>query len=138
MVRIQSPVLNVHASKEKVHRFLLTFSNYELLLPQEQVSDFKCLENGFSFKAAGNFLLELSLESQTENALHFVGSKQNPFPFELSIQIQEELDSTKGSIEIKADVNMMMKMLLEKPLQKLLQQMTNNLEQQLQLLDVKE
>ncbi|MEN9742763.1 MAG: hypothetical protein RLZZ65_568 [Bacteroidota bacterium] len=138
MVRIQSPVLNVHASQDKVQRFLSTFANYELLLPKEQVSDFQCLENGFSFKAAGNFLLALSLESHTDHSFHFKGSPQNPFPFELTIQLQEAQGITNGSIEIKADVNMMMKMLLEKPLQKLLQQMTNNLEQQLQLLDVKE
>jgi hypothetical protein len=40
-------------------------------------------------------------------------------------------DSTIGYIEIKADVNMMLKMLIEKPLQKLLTEMAFNLAAQL-------
>jgi carbon monoxide dehydrogenase subunit G len=101
------------------------------LLPENQTSGFQCSPSQFSFKAAGQ--IELTLEKQLieTKLLHFKGAKSNPFAFDLFVHLQPEDNATKGFIEIKADLNMMLKMLVEKPLQKLLTEMASNLATQL-------
>jgi hypothetical protein len=73
--------------------------------------------------------VHLSLEKQTATAqlLHFKGLPTNPFAFDLFVHLQQQEGQTTGHIEIKADLNMMLKMLVEKPLQKLLAEMAANL-----------
>ena len=100
-------------------------------MPKDQVSNFIATEQGFSFKAAGNFLLGLEKQEANEQGIKFIGVQNNPFPFDLQIHLKELDAQTSGFIEINADINMMLRMLLEKPLQKLLQDMANNLEQAL-------
>jgi hypothetical protein len=114
-----------------VTRYLNNCSNYEYLLPKDQVSNFIATEQGFSFKAAGNFLLGLEKQEANQQGIKFIGVQNNPFPFDLQIHLKELDAQTSGFIEINADINMMLRMLLEKPLQKLLQDMANNLEQAL-------
>jgi carbon monoxide dehydrogenase subunit G len=85
----------------------------------------------FHIDSAGQ--IELTLEKQLieTKLLHFKGAKSNPFAFDLYVHLQPEDNATKGFIEIKADLNMMLKMLVEKPLQKLLTEMASNLATQL-------
>ena len=131
MVQIKSQVFSFATPLETVTRYLNNCSNYEYLLPKDQVSNFIATEQGFSFKAAGNFLLGLEKQEANEQGIKFIGVQKNPFSFDLEIHLQELNNQTTGFIEINADINMMLRMLLEKPLQKLLQDMANNLEQAL-------
>jgi hypothetical protein len=132
MVQIKSQVFSFATPLEKVAAYLENCSNYSHLLPQNQISDFMATEQGFSFKAAGNFMLGLEKQQSNEQGIKFIGVQKNPFPFDLQIHLQAINAQTTGFIEINADVNMMMRMLLEKPLQKLLQDMAINLETALQ------
>ena len=131
MVQIKSQVFSFATPLETVTRYPNNCSNYEYLLPKDQVSNFIATEQGFSFKAAGNFLLGLEKQEANEQGIKFIGVQNNPFPFDLQIHLKELDAQTSGFIEINADINMMLRMLLEKPLQKLLQDMANNLEQAL-------
>jgi carbon monoxide dehydrogenase subunit G len=131
MLTLKSQEFTLAAQAEQVIAFLSETKNYALLLPENQTSGFQCSPTQFSFKAAGQ--IELTLEKQLveTNLLHFKGAKSNPFAFDLYVRIQAEQNTTKGYIEIKADLNMMLKMLVEKPLQKLLTEMASNLATQL-------
>ena len=131
MVQIKSQVFSFAAPLEKVAAYLEDCSNYAHLLPQDQVSEYTSTEQGFSFKAAGNFLLGLEKQPSNKHEIKFIGVQKNPFPFDLKIHLQELNAQTSGFIEINADINMMLRMLLEKPLQKLLQEMAYNLEKAL-------
>lgn len=131
MVQIKSQVFSFATPLETVTRYLNNCSNYEYLLPKDQASNFIATEQGFSFKAAGNFLLGLEKQEANEQGIKFIGVQNNPFPFDLQIHLKELDAQTSGFIEINADINKMLRMLLEKPLQKLLQDMANNLEQAL-------
>jgi hypothetical protein len=128
MVQIKSQVFTFSVPPEKVASYLNNCANYKNLLPKDQVSDFNFTDQGFSFKAAGNFLLGLEKQESNERGIKFIGVQKNPFPFDLQIHFQEHNTQTTGFIEIHADINMMLRMLLEKPLQKLLQEMAINLE----------
>ena len=131
MLTLKSQEFTLAAQAEQVIAFLSETKNYALLLPENQTSGFQCSPSQFSFKAAGQIELTLEKQLAEANLLHFKGAKSNPFAFELFVHLQPEDNTTKGFIEIKADINIMLKMLVEKPLQKLLTEMASNLATQL-------
>jgi carbon monoxide dehydrogenase subunit G len=131
MLSLKSQEFIVAAASDQVLRFLSETKNYALLLPENQTSDFQFTPTQFSFKAAGQVNLALEIQASQNHALHFRGLQTNPFAFDLYVHLQPQANSTSGYIEIKADLNMMLKMLIEKPLQKLLAEMATNLSKQL-------
>lgn len=131
MVTLKSEEFIICASSERVIAFLSDTKNYEELLAGNQISDFQHSPTQFSFKAAGH--IELALEKQEAQAtlLHFKGLKSNPFAFDLYVHLDDGTALTKGYIEMKADLNTMLMLLVEKPLQKLLKEMAVNLAKKL-------
>lgn len=133
MLTLKSQDFTIKTSVEQVQLFLSETKNYQLILPENQTSDFQSTPTQFSFKAAGQIHLTLEKQDADASLLHFKGASNNPFGFDLFVRMQQVQDSTIGYIEIKADVNMMLKMLIEKPLQKLLTEMAFNLAAQLRI-----
>jgi carbon monoxide dehydrogenase subunit G len=131
MLTLKSQEFALMASSDCVLDFLSDTKNYALLLPANQTSDFQYTPTQFSFKAAGQIHLSLEKLTTTAQLLHFKGLPTNPFAFDLFVYLQQQGEQTTGHIEIKADLNMMLKMLVEKPLQKLLTEMAANLAAQL-------
>jgi carbon monoxide dehydrogenase subunit G len=131
MLTLKSHEFTLEAACEQVLQFLSETQNYKLILPESQIADFQSTPTQFSFKAAGQIHLTLEKQEAKATLLHFKGAKNNPFAFDLFVRIQPAQNGTQGFIEIKADVNMMLKMLVEKPLQKLLTEMAHNLALQL-------
>jgi hypothetical protein len=131
MLTLKSQEFHIDSAVSRVNDFLALTANYQLLLPENQTSGFQCSPSQFSFKAAGQIELTLEKHLVATNLLHFKGAKSNPFAFDLYVHLQPEDNATKGFIEIKADLNMMLKMLVEKPLQKLLTEMASKLATQL-------
>jgi carbon monoxide dehydrogenase subunit G len=131
MLTLKSQEFSIEASTEQLLQFLSETKNYKQILPENQTSDFQCTPTQFSFKAAGQFHLTLEKQEIDTSLLHFKGARSNPFAFDLFVRMQQVQNTTKGYIEIKADVNMMLKMLIEKPLLKLLAEMAHNLAQEL-------
>lgn len=134
MVTLKSQEFLLQAPVSKLCKYLGQTQHYQHLLPPEQISDFKYTPTGFSFKAAGQIQLGLEIQPPQGNDLHFKGVASNPFAFELYIRLEEVENATCGYIEISADLNMMMKMLVEKPLQKLIGQMAVNLAEEIKAL----
>ena len=131
MLTLKSQEFALMASSDCVLDFLSDTKNYAVLLPANQTSDFQYTPTQFSFKAAGQIHLSLEKLTTTAQLLHFKGLPTNPFAFDLFVYLQQQGEQTTGYIEIKADLNMMLKMLVEKPLQKLLTEMAANLAAQL-------
>jgi carbon monoxide dehydrogenase subunit G len=131
MLKLQSQKFEIPAQTAQVSAYLAQTSNYQFLLPANQTSEFKCSASEFSFKAAGQVSLSLEKKEVTDTMLYFKGAVSNPFAFDLTIYLKSEGQATNGYIEINAELNMMLKMLIEKPLQKLLVDMAANLTEQL-------
>jgi carbon monoxide dehydrogenase subunit G len=127
MVTLKSQEFLLQAPLSKVCKYLAQTQHYQYILPPEQITDFQFTPTGFSFKAAGQIQLGLEIQPTQDHELHFKGVASNPFAFDLFVRLQETENVTCGQIEISADLNMMMKMLVEKPLQKLIAQMATNL-----------
>ena len=127
MLKLKSQEFTLEAAIENVLQFLSETQNYKRILPENQIADFQSTPTQFSFKAAGQIHLTLEKQEANNELLHFKGASSNPFAFDLFVRMQQVQNCTKGYIEIHADVNMILKMLIEKPLQKLLTEMANNL-----------
>ncbi len=121
----------VNASSQKVFEFLSDAKNIEHLLPTDKISDFQSNENGCSFKAQGGIVIPLIYVSKepTTKIVMESGDKA-PFSYTLSIILKETGDTCEGHLEFEANINMFMKMMVEKPLTSLFVVMTKNLQKQ--------
>ncbi len=131
MRTLKSQQFAIEQSTDRVLEFLSEPKNYGLLLPKEQTSDFQYTTTTFSFKAAGQVHLALEKQTSLNHMLHFRGLPSNPFAIDLFVHLEQTEKQTTGYIEIQAELNMMLQVLIEKPLQKLLGEMAENLRQQL-------
>ena len=131
MRTLKSQRFAIEQSTDHVLKFLSEPKNYGFLLPKEQTSDFQYTTTTFSFKAAGQVHLALEKQTSLNHMLHFRGLPSNPFAFDLFVHLEQTEKQTTGYIEIQAELNMMLQILIEKPLQKLLGEMAENLRQQL-------
>ena len=131
MRTLKSQQFAIEQSTDRVLEFLSEPKNYGLLLPKEQTSDFQYTTTTFSFKAAGQVHLALEKQTSLNHMLHFRGLPSNPFAFDLFVYLEQTEKQTTGYIEIQAELNMMLQVLIEKPLQKLLGEMAENLRQHL-------
>jgi hypothetical protein len=122
--------VTIKATKEAIKEFLVIPSNIWHLLPQDKVSDFKADENGCSFKVQGGITISLLNNGSTDNTLLLKSGEKTPFPFELKIHLEENDDSTEGYIVFNGEVNMFLKMMVEKPLSALFNYMSEKLKGQ--------
>ncbi len=122
----------VNASAQKVFEFLSDAKNIEHLLPADKISDFQWDEKGCSFKAQGGIVIPLQYVSKEPNTkIHMESGDKAPFSYTLSIILKETGENTcEGHIEFEANINMFMKMMVEKPLTSLFVVMTKNLQKQ--------
>lgn len=132
-MKIKTSNALVNAPIESVFDYLSQAENLENLLPADKISDFQSDEAGCSFKAQGGIVIPLiysSKESPTTIKMH--SGDKAPFSYTLTIQLTPYLEKCEGFIEFDANINMFMKMMVEKPLIHLFEVMTQNLQAQFQ------
>lgn len=122
--------VTISTDKETIKKFLTIPSNIWHLLPQHKVTEFKADENACSFKVQGGITIYLVNNGTTENTLLLKSGEKTPFPFELTIHMEENSGSTEGYIAFKGEVNMFLKMMIEKPLSALFNYMSEKLKDQ--------
>lgn len=121
----------VNASAQQVFDFLSDAKNIEYLLPQDKISEFQSDENGCSFKAQGGIVIPLIYVSKEPfSKIVMESGEKAPFSYTLSIILKETGATCEGHIEFEANINMFMKMMVEKPLTSLFVVMTKNLQKQ--------
>jgi hypothetical protein len=97
MTNLKSPEVEVNVSAKVLYNKLSNVNNLRNILPP-QVSEFKSTEDSCCFKIGG------------------MRAKDSQVPFTLECNISENGNTAKATLEINAELNMMMKMMLEKPL----------------------
>jgi carbon monoxide dehydrogenase subunit G len=127
-MKINSNKVIVNASREQIVEFLLNAENLIHLLPQDKISDWKATQSDCSFKVQGGVLISLIHDGKEGDDKIFMKSGQGtPFPFKLIIHLSPNDNSTEGFIEFDGEVNMFLKMMVEKPLTALFNLMSENL-----------
>ena len=130
-MKIESTRVTVHASPESVSAFLKDSRNLLNLLPQDKISDWKATETECSFKVQGGVIISLIQDGSEGTAKVFMKSGQGtPFPFKLIIHIEPSGDHCEGFILFDGEVNVFLKMMVEKPLTALFNLMSEKLKDQ--------
>lgn len=113
----------------EVFEFLKDMNNFENLLPQDKVSDWKSDKDQCSFKVQGTTSISFVKESsESPNRINIISGESSPFKFDLVIHLKEEDGKTVGHQIFNADINMFMKMMVESPLTHLINTMVDRLE----------
>lgn len=128
---IKSQKVQVNAKPGEVVDFLLDANNIIHLLPEGQVSDYTSTKESCSFKVQGGVIISLIEDGQEGVEKVFLKSgEKSPFPFKLTIHLKEVGEGTEGYLHFDGEVNMFLKMMVEKPLTNLFNFMSDKLKQQ--------
>lgn len=121
---IDSTKVRVNAEQEVVFNFLKDMRNIIHLLPQDKISDFKATEGECSFKVQGGVIISLiqAGDEGVGKVLMRSGDK-SPFPFKLEVITTVVEEGTEGYLHFDGQVNMFLKMMVEKPLTALFEYM---------------
>ena len=126
---LKSDKVAISASIENVHSFLSDARNLELILPHDKISDFKADENQCSFKVQGAIIISLIQNGSEATKIFLKSGEKSPFPFKLTVYLEDKGLKKEGFIEFDGEVNSFLKMMVEKPLQALFNFMSHKLEE---------
>lgn len=119
MAKIESKHVTVPADQAAVSTFLQDMNNFQKLLPEDKISDWKSDDKNCSFKVQGGYTIALEYVGQENGVIHMKSGASSPFPFTLDVNLDEQDGKTEAFQIIDADVNPFLKMMIEKPLKNL-------------------
>ncbi len=127
-MKIESTKVTVPASASEVSTFLRDSKNLIHILPADKISDWKSTDTECSFKVQGGVTISLIQDGFEDDRKVFMKSgEKSPFPFRLTLFIEEQGEITNGYIEFDGELNMFLKMMVEKPLTALFNYMSEKL-----------
>ena len=127
-MKIDSTKVVVAANHETVASFLKDSNNLIHMLPKEQIADWRATNEECSFKVQGAVVISLIQDGHEDSTKIFMKSgEKSPFPFRLTIHLESQGEYTHGYIAFDGQVNVFLKMMVEKPLTALFNIMSENL-----------
>lgn len=129
MENIESKQGKICASSEKVFNFLTDLRNLDSLIPQDKVQNWESTEESCSFTVAGagNIQLKIS-EKEPFNLIKVEPEGKTPMGFTFHIQLKEISEAdTRIKLTFRAEMNTMMKMMIQSPVQKALDQIVETI-----------
>ena len=120
MTTIESKQVLIGKPAEDLHAFLQDMNNFQQLLPQDRISDWKADAGQCSFKVQGAATIGLQLDGGTATGhVRMKATERSPFPFTLDVYLNSENGHTKAWQVFNADLNPFIKLMVEKPLKNL-------------------
>ena len=126
---IESKIGKIESSSEKIYAFLSDFNNFENLVPQDKISNWKSSEDTCSFTVTGvgEFGMKI-IEKEPAKMIKISNDEKVPFNFFLWVQLKEvDEKDTRIKLTIKAHLNPMLKMVAQKPLQQMVDTIVDQL-----------
>lgn len=117
--KFESKIKTINKSEEQLFLFLSDFRNLTAHIPQDKIQDWQADEKSctFSIPNLGKGGLDIVI-SEPNKMIKYAGTGKLPFSFFFWIQLKEVAEKdTKMKLTIKAELNMMLKMTLKKPLE---------------------
>lgn len=129
MTRIESPEIHISKPAGEVFAFLSALMNHKEIMPA-QVKDFTGDADTCSYTIENTGSLQLKVEERIANEkIKIVPNGKVPFVFDLTWQITPVSDSQcRVRAVIQAELNMMLRMLAEKPLTNFITLQAENLQ----------
>ena len=131
MTTIESSITKSTYSDEKIFSVISDLRNLERVkdkLPQDKVQNvtFDADSCGFDVPPLGQVSLRI-IEREPNKTIKF-GSDQAPIAFNLWVQLKSVGENdTRIKVTLKAEINMMIKMMVEKPIKEMLNKMAEML-----------
>lgn len=129
MTKFESSTKTVKVARKPVYGFLADIRNFGSLIPEGKVRNFEAEIDNCRFTIDG--LGEVGVRKLTarpDDTIMFESEGSTPFRFDLSIDLEESGDEdTKLKLTLRADLNMMMKMMASKPLEEGLEMVASEL-----------
>lgn len=120
MTTIESKHVVIGKGAQGLFTFLQDMNNFEQLLPQGRISEWKSDGTSCSFKVQGAATIGLALDGGDAPALvKMKATDRSPFPFTLDVHLKETNGTTEAWQVFNADLNPFIKMMVEKPLKNL-------------------
>ena len=115
-------------SAEQLYNKLSDLNNLKEIMPPE-IEDFESDTNSCSFKMKGMPKLKLFLSEKTPFSKIRLSATDSPVAFSLNCFITDYREKCQARLEVDAELNMMMKMMVEKPLTQFLDVLASKMEQ---------
>ena len=128
MSNFKSPEVKVNLSAEMLYAKLSNLNNLKDILPSE-ITDFHSTEDSCSFKMGGMPKITLVIAEKTPFSKIVLQAENSQIPFSLECNISQNGENCKALLEVNAELNMMMRMMLEKPLTNFLNAIAKSLSQ---------
>jgi carbon monoxide dehydrogenase subunit G len=127
-MKIESEKVDVNATPDTIYSFLTDSTNLIHLLPKDTISDWKASAQECSFKVQGGVTISLAQNGGEGTHKVFMKSgEKSPFPFTLTIYIHPNSTGSNGYLLFDGEVNMFLKLIVEKPLTGLFNHMATKL-----------
>jgi hypothetical protein len=120
MTTIESKHVEIGKDAQTLYDFLQDMNNFQQLLPQDRISDWKSDGRSCSFKVQGAATIGLELDGGTPpHHLRLKATDRSPFPFTLNVHLKEGPNGTEAWQQFEGDINPFVRMMVEKPLKNL-------------------
>ena len=120
MTTIESKHVEIAKGAQELYTFLQDMNNFQQLLPQDRISEWKSDGQSCSFKVQGAATIGLQLDGGTAPShVRLKATERSPFPFTLDVYLEEKGGITEARQVFNGDINPFIKMMVEKPLKNL-------------------
>lgn len=127
-MKIKANTIVVNTDQATLRAYLSDANNMVDLLPEDKISDFTSNKDQCSFKVQGGITISLIQDGDNgSNEMYLKSGEKSPFPFRLTIVMNEKDSQTEGYIEFNGEVNTFLKMMVERPLTSLFNYMSTQL-----------
>ena len=118
----------VEKSQKETFEFLTDLKNFEQLMP-DSIQKFEVDGDSFIFGLKGMPEIRLVLKEKTEYSQVILGAASSKLDFQLVANIDEiDEESSEVQLDFAGKFNMMMQMMVKKPLTSFIETLTDNLE----------
>ena len=128
MATFKSPEVIINRTAENFFNKIGDLNNLKDIMPSS-IKNFESSETTCSFKMKGMPALNLELGEKIPFSRITLTAKGSQVPFSLDCFITEKGEQCQARLEINAELNMMMKMMVEKPLTQFLDVLSSKMEQ---------
>jgi carbon monoxide dehydrogenase subunit G len=130
MTNYKSSIITVQKSQSQVFDFLSDYNNFGKLMP-EQVTGWTSTDTECSFTIQGMASLQMRIiERRASDLISMESFGKTPIKFKLFVTIESiSSESCTVLVSIDADINPMLKMMLDKPLTNLVEKLATKVPQ---------
>ncbi len=115
MSTFKSPEVIVNMSAEDLFNKISNLNNLKTIMPSE-IEDFKSTKTTCSFKISDMPELALKISEKTEFSKITLTATESQVAFSLNCFITDKGNQCQARLEVNAELNMMMSMMIERPL----------------------